>query len=63
MGELLHDLVLPETDRGAVTQWVVAAVFWGVVLIGTRGRRREYRLFVAGLTVCTFAWFGVRAVH
>lgn len=63
MGELLQDLLLPETDRGAVTQWVVAAVFWATVLVVTRHQRREYRTFLLGLAVVTFAWFGARTLH
>lgn len=63
MGELLHDLALPETDRGAVIQWIVAALVFGVAFVATRRWRREYRVFLLGVAVCTFAWFGVRAVH
>lgn len=61
--EWLHDLLLPETDRGAVTQWVVGALFWVVVLVATRSWRREYRVFLGGLAMVTVAWFAVRTVH
>lgn len=63
MSDVIHDLLLPETDRGAITQWVIAGLVWTVVLIVTRGWRREYRVFRAGLAVITFAWFVVRTVH
>ena len=57
------DLLLPETDRGATIQIVVAAVFWSLVIAWSRRWRSEYRLFVIGLAVITFAWFGARAIH
>lgn len=63
MRELLLDLALPETDRGAVTQIVVMAVVWAVVLWWARRWRHEYRLFVIGLAVLNAAWFGARAIH
>ena len=63
MRELLLDLLLPETDRGATIQIVVAAVFWAVMIGWSLRWRREYRLFVIGLAVVTFAWFGARAIH
>lgn len=63
MRELLLDLLLPETDRGAVTQIIVAAVFWTVMIGWSLRWRSEYRLFVIGLAVLTFAWFGARAIH
>jgi len=63
MGELVLDLLLPETDRGAVTQWIVMGVVWAVVLVATRRCRREYRLFVVGLAVVNVAWFAARTVH
>lgn len=63
MRELLLDLLLPETDRGAVIQIVVAAVFWTVMILWSLRWRSEYRLFVIGLAVLTFAWFGARAIH
>ncbi len=63
MRELLLDLLLPETDRGAVIQIVVATVFWAVVLVTARRWHREYQIFTIGLAVITFAWFGARAVH
>jgi hypothetical protein len=37
MSDVIHDLLLPETDRGTVTQWVSAGLVWTVVLIVTRG--------------------------
>ena len=46
MGELIRDLLLPETDRGAVTQWIVMALLWSLVLFGTRHLRQEYRVFL-----------------
>lgn len=63
MGELLLDLLLPETDGGAVTQWVVMGVVWLVVFAATRHLRREYRLFLLGLAMLNAAWFAVRTVH
>ena len=63
MPELLLDLLLPETDRGAIIQIIVAAVFWGVALVLARRWRREYQVFTLGLAVITFAWFGARAIH
>lgn len=63
MRELLLDLLLPETDRGAVVQIVIAAVFWTAMIVRSLRWRSEYRLFVIGLAVLTFAWFGARAVH
>ena len=63
MGEALLDLLLPESDRAALVQIVVAAVFWLVVVAWSLRWRREYRLFVIGLAVVTFAWFGARAIH
>lgn len=57
------DLLLPETDRGATIQIVVAAVLWSLVIPWSRRWRSEYRLFVIGLAVITFAWFGARAIH
>jgi len=61
--ELLLDLLLPETDRGAIIQWVVMAIVWTGVLFVARGWRREYRLFLIGLAVMNIAWFAVRTVH
>ena len=61
--DLFLDLLLPETDRGAITQWVVMAIVWTGVLLATRGWRREYRLFLIGLAVMNIAWFAVRTVH
>ncbi|MEM8707353.1 MAG: hypothetical protein AAGE98_12900 [Actinomycetota bacterium] len=63
MRELLLDLLLPETDRGAVIQIVVATVVWAVVLAWSLRWRREYRIFAVGLAVLTYAWFGARAIH
>ena len=63
MRELLLDLLLPETDRGAVIQIVVATVFWVAVLAWSLRWRREYRIFAVGLAVLTYAWFGARAIH
>ncbi len=63
MGDLLLDLLLPETDRGAVTQWIVMGVVWVCVLLATRGWRREHRLFLMGLAVANLAWFAARTVH
>lgn len=63
MREALLDLVLPETDRGAVTQIVVMAVVWAAVLWWSRRWRSEYRIFVLGLALLNAAWFGLRAVH
>jgi hypothetical protein len=63
MREALLDLLLPETDRGALIQIVVAAIFWTSLLAWSVRWRREYRLFVAGLAMLTFAWFGARALH
>jgi hypothetical protein len=61
--DLLLDLLLPETDRGAVTQWIVMGVVWLVVLVSTRRWRREYRQFLVGLAIVNLAWFAVRTVH
>lgn len=63
MGELVLDLLLPETDRGAVTQWIVMAVVWAVVFVLARGCRREHLLFLGGLAMTNLAWFAVRTVH
>ena len=63
MRELLLDLLLPETDRGAVIQIVVATACWAVMIAWSLRWRREYRIFVIGLAVLTFAWFGARAIH
>ncbi|MEM9200054.1 MAG: hypothetical protein AAGC53_00260 [Actinomycetota bacterium] len=63
MRELLLDLLLPETDRGAILQIIVAGVVWAVVLGWSLRWRREYRVFAAGLAMITFAWFGARALH
>ena len=63
MRELLIDLLLPKTDRGAVTQWIVMAVVWVAALVLSRNMRREYRLFIAGLIMLNIAWFAARTVH
>ena len=63
MREALLDLLLPETDRGATIQIAVAAVFWTVMIAWSLRWRHEYRTFVIGLAVITFAWFGARAIH
>lgn len=63
MREALLDLLLPETDRGATIQIAVAAVFWTVMIAWSLRWRPEYRTFVIGLAVITFAWFGARAIH
>lgn len=63
MRELLLDLLLPETDRGAVIQIVIAAVLWAAMIGWSLRWRSEYRVFVIGLAVLTFAWFGARAIH
>ncbi len=57
------DLLLPKTDRGAVTQWLIMGVVWTLVLAATRGCRREHRLFILGLAVVNVAWFAVRTAH
>jgi hypothetical protein len=59
----LVDLALPRSDRAAVTQAVVMAIIWSVVIVWSLRWRREYRTFVVGLAVLTFAWFGARTVH
>ncbi len=63
MRELLLDLLLPETDRGAVIQIIMAMVFWAVVAVPARRWRREYQIFTLGLVMITFAWFGARMIH
>ena len=63
MDELLLDLLLPETDRAAIVQWVVMAIVWTLVFAGTRRWRREYRVFLVGLAVINLAWFAVRTAH
>ncbi len=63
MRELFLDLLLPETDQGAVIQWVVMAVFWLVVAYLTRRWRQEHRLFVGGLAMLNIAWFAARTLH
>jgi hypothetical protein len=63
VGELLRDLALPETDRGAVTQWVVMGAVWIVVLAWSLRWRREYRLFALGLATVNAAWFAARTIH
>lgn len=63
MREALLDLLLPETDRGATTQWLVAGVVWMAIFVSTREWRREYRLFLVGLAMVNLAWFAARTVH
>lgn len=63
MGELLRDFLLPETDRGAVTQWIVMGVLWAVVLLWSLRWRQEYRLFALGLATINAAWFAARTIH
>lgn len=63
MRELILDFLLPETDRGAVTQWIVMGAVWVVVLLWSLRWRREYRLFVVGLATINAAWFAARAIH
>ena len=63
MGDALLDFLLPETDRGAITQWIVMGVLWAAALVATRQWRSEYRVFLAGLFVINVAWFAVRTVH
>lgn len=63
MGDFLLDLVLPKTDQMVYIQWVIAAVFWLVVLVAVRNWHREGRTFTLGLAVITFAWFAARTVH
>lgn len=53
MRELLLDLLLPETDRGAVIQIIMAMVFWAVVAVPARRWRREYQIFTLGLVMIT----------
>ena len=63
MGEFLLDLLLPETDRGAITQWIVMSLVWVLVFWVLRRQRREYRLFAVGLAMANLAWFAARTVH
>lgn len=63
MGELIRDFLLPETDRGAVTQWIVMAGIWLVVLAWSLRWRPEYRLFALGLATANAAWFAARTIH
>ena len=63
MGDLLVDLLLPRTDRGAITQWIVMGLLWSAVFVATRRLRREYRLFLYGVAMINLAWFAARTVH
>jgi hypothetical protein len=56
------DWLLPASDRVVIAQAAAAALIYGLVLVAVWSRR-DARIFVFGLAVLTFAFFGVRAVH
>ena len=58
----MKDLLLPRTDGGVLVQAVVIGLIFSFALVGVR-RDRELRLLVAGMTVLTGAWFGLRSLH
>jgi len=56
------EILLPRTDAGVAVQAVFAAVV--LVILGVAARRHpDFRIFVAGLTLMTIAFFGVRMIH
>ena len=59
---MLARVFIPDRTH-AMTQIIVAAVFWTVMSLWSLRWRSEDRLFVIGLAVLTFAWFGARAIH
>lgn len=63
MRDLLLDLLLPRTDRAAITQWIVMGIVWAIAVVATWRWRKEYRLFVYGLAMANLAWFAARTVH
>jgi hypothetical protein len=63
VGEFFLDLLLPKTDKAAITQWIVMGVVWTIVVAATWRIRREYRLFLYGLAMINVAWFAARTVH
>lgn len=62
MKDLLLELALPRTDRGAATQAVLAGLLFGLVLWRVRSDR-DLRTFVVGLATLTLAWFALRTLH
>lgn len=61
MSDLLVELLLPRTDRGAGVQAALGAVALGLAL--WRVRTVEVRWFVGGVGALTFGWFALRTVH
>ena len=56
-------MLLPRTDAGAKTQWIVAAVFWTAVMVAARRWSKDARLFLWGLATVNIAWFLIRMAH
>ena len=56
------DLLLPTSDRVAITQAIVVVVSGGAAIIALR-RHREARIFTIGITVLLLAAMGLRAIH
>jgi len=63
VSDFLLDLALPRSDRVVFIQWIVMAIVWAAVFIGTRHRSRDIRLFLAGIAMLNLAWFALRTVH
>lgn len=63
VGDFLLDLALPRTDRVVFIQWIVMAIFWAAVFIGTRNRNKDIRQFLIGIAMLNLAWFAFRTVH
>lgn len=62
-GDFFLDIVLPETDKGAIQQTVVMGIFWPVVIFLTRKQQRDIKHFVWGCAMLNLAWFGARMIH
>jgi len=56
------NLLLPHTDAGVLAQLVAATLVFATLMWIVR-RRREYRVFVAGGWIMTYALMALRAVH
>ena len=63
MPELILDLLLPETARGVLIQWLIMVPFWLVVIAVSLRWSKDARTFVYGLAMVNLAWFAARTVH
>jgi hypothetical protein len=56
------DVLLPRTDAGVLTQFIVVITTFTLTVFWLR-RQPEWRIFATGLGVLTLGLMAVRAIH